>query len=53
MRRHCEAGVLQQFGHDGIDLRGRPHTSAEGFDLPAADGVRDGFGHHAARGVAL
>ena len=50
---HRQPGVLQQFRRDGIDARGRTHAGAECLELPAADGIRDGFGDHAARRISL
>ena len=53
MSGDIESGVSQQFRDDGIDARRRPQACAECLELAAAEGIGDGFGHHAERRVTL
>jgi hypothetical protein len=53
MIRRRKAGALDELDGDRVDLRRRTHAGAVGLDLSVADRVRDGLGHHAARGIAL
>jgi len=45
--------MFDQLRGQGIDLRRRPHAGAECLELAAPDGIGNGLGHYAARGVPL
>src|SRR5689334_20274625 len=53
MSRRGEPRVFQQFDGQWINAARRMHARAECLDLAVPHGIRDGLGHHAARGISL